>query len=155
MVSYGYPIIIGVVILGEFGLPLPVSAVLLAAGSLTIDATFNFFHLIILVSVISIMGDLTGYQVARYFGLKKTGGTTKTIMTASKYLNKWGLWGVFLTRWLLTPLCIPVNLVAGMTKYSWKKFVGSVIAGEIIWTTTYVYLVVGMGILLALSRKRK
>ncbi|NJN95184.1 MAG: LPXTG cell wall anchor domain-containing protein [Anaerolineales bacterium] len=38
-----------------------------------------------------------------------------------------------MTRWLLTPLAIPTNLVAGSTGYPLSRFGAYVLAGELTW----------------------
>ncbi len=41
------------------------------------------------------------------------------------------------TRWLLTPIAVPVNLVAGTSGYRLWSFVGYDLAGELTWFLLY------------------
>jgi membrane-associated protein len=52
-----------------------------------------------------------------------------------------GAIGVFLTRWLFSPLGPWVNLTAGSTGYGWHRFTVAGVAGEVVWAGLYV----GMG----------
>ncbi len=44
---------------------------------------------------------------------------------------------IFLTRWLITALAIPTNLIAGGSGYKFSHFMAYDIAGEIMWISLY------------------
>jgi membrane protein DedA with SNARE-associated domain len=147
VLNYGYPIIVGCVIAAYFGVPIPTDAILLAAGSFSTDGALNIFLLIPIVALTAIIGDYFGYYLGKKFGYlvvnkytKKLGLTQIKLNSVDGFLKKWGIWCVFLTRWLLTPLGIPVNIMAGISKYSLKKFLSVVVIGELIWATIFLYL---------------
>lgn len=48
--------------------------------------------------------------------------------------------GVFLSRWLLTPLGPVVNIICGATNYSWPRFLLYDVLGEALWVALYVLL---------------
>ena len=52
---------------------------------------------------------------------------------ATALFARWGLLGIFLTRFVLTPVALPVNLLAGSTRYPWPRYLKAVIAGEATW----------------------
>jgi membrane protein DedA with SNARE-associated domain len=56
------------------------------------------------------------------------------------FLSRWGAACIFLTRWLITPLGIPVNVGAGINGYTFKKFVVWCFVGEFLWSFVYIYL---------------
>jgi membrane-associated protein len=56
-------------------------------------------------------------------------------------MQKRGAVGVFLTRWLFSPLGPWVNLTAGSTGFGWHRFTLAGVAGELVWAGLYV----GMG----------
>ncbi len=70
----------------------------------------------------------------------RIGFTQSKIKSVNFFLEKWGIWCVFLTRWLLTPLAVPVNLAAGLSNYSFKKFLTVALIGESLWAGIYIYL---------------
>ena len=147
ILNYGYPIIVACVIGAYLGMPIPTDAILLAAGSFSVDGSLNIFVLIPLVAIAAIAGDILGYFLGRKFGIlvvnkftKKLGLTQGKLDSVERFLKKWGVWTIFLTRWLLTPLGIPVNFISGISKFSFKKFLFFVIAGELLWAVLYLYL---------------
>lgn len=147
ILQYGYPIIFVVVLGGELGIPVPVSTLLLAAGSFTVDNTLNIFLLIPLVTVTAILGDSIGYFFGKRFGrylitkyFHRLGFTEKKLAAIDVFLKKWGIWCIFLSRWLLTPLGVPVNIVAGIGNYPFLRFLLFVSIGEFLWSTLYIYL---------------
>jgi membrane protein DedA with SNARE-associated domain len=56
---------------------------------------------------------------------------------STKLFERWGVWSIFLTRFLLTPIALPVNLLAGSTRFSWRKYMTAVITGELIWVALF------------------
>lgn len=147
ILNYGYPIVAMCVLCSYIGIPIPTDAILLAAGSFSVDGTLNIFLLIPMVAFLAIIGDLFGYFLGKQFGYliinkftKKLGLTQSKLNSVEGFLGKWGMWAVFLTRWLLTPLGIPINIVAGISKFSIKKFLLIVVIGELIWSGLFIYL---------------
>ena len=59
---------------------------------------------------------------------------------AEEWLRHRGGWGIFLSRWLLTPLGPFVNITSGLSGYSWPRFLFYDILGEALWVTLYVLL---------------
>jgi len=146
LLVYGYPMLIAAIILAYLGVPLPLNAVLLSAGALAQHGPFTLIPLIIIAAVMAILGDSFNYYIGkrlRYFKhhkhIMRISLPDAHLEEIDKYFRKWGIWSVFLTRWLLTPLGIPVNLVAGMRKYSFKEFLVFVSLGEVIWACLYIY----------------
>ncbi len=144
---HGYPIIFFAIVSAYFGVPIPLNAVLLAAGAFTVDRTLSLFILIPLITVTAIIGDIFGYFLGKRFGYvlvnkytAKLGLTEKRLAYTDKFFNRWGKGSVFFSRWLLTPLGIPVNVIAGIHAYSFKKFLLWAALGEIIWASLYVGL---------------
>ena len=43
---------------------------------------------------------------------------------AEHVFDRWGLWAVPLTRFLLTPLALPTNLIASGARFPFRRFVG-------------------------------
>jgi len=146
LINYGYPVIFLCIIFAYLGLPIPTNAILLASGAFSVDGTLNIFILIPFVAFIAIIGDVFGYYLGQRFGYllinsftSKVGITNESLKDVEVFLAKRGRWSVFLTRWLITPIGIPVNLVSGITHYSFKKFLPIVILGELLWSFIYLY----------------
>jgi membrane protein DedA with SNARE-associated domain len=56
---------------------------------------------------------------------------------AQQLFRRWGGLTIFLSRFLLTPLALPVNLIAGSTRYTPWRFLGSVALGESLWVLIF------------------
>jgi membrane-associated protein len=140
---YGYPIIVVVVLLGELSIPMPVSALLLAAGSFSSDGTLNLFIIIVIATLGATGGDALGYYVGKKFGsavLNKFKIRKDKLHSTEEILSKWGRWFIFVTRWLITPMGVPLNLIAGINRYPFKKFFIWTFLGELLWASIYTYL---------------
>jgi membrane protein DedA with SNARE-associated domain len=142
---YGYPIIILEILLGYLGLPVPVDISLLAAGSFTADGTLNMYLLILIATITAIIGDVTQYIICRKYGMVlinktflKKGLTPSRVRKMEKFLQRWGAWCIFFTRWLFSPLGVPLNITAGLVNYSFRKFVITAAIGEFLWASIYV-----------------
>ncbi len=146
LVSYGYITVAVVVFLSGLGLPLPASTLVLAAGSFTVDTTLRFWPVVFLVSFSTTLGDVIAYSVARRFGapvtifIQRFGITAHHLSEVDKNLERWGVWYIFFSRWLVTPLCPPVNFASGLRKYSFVRFVSVVFVGEFVWAYLFTAL---------------
>ncbi|MFG6084142.1 VTT domain-containing protein [Paracoccus litorisediminis] len=59
--------------------------------------------------------------------------TTQLLAKAQILLARHGVWTVFLSRWLLSPMGPYVNLICGATRSIWWRFSLSSLAGESLW----------------------
>ena len=84
-------------------------------------------------------GDGCSYLIGRYAEarlpdwLRQGKGSAR----AAQLFERWGIWSIFLTRFLLTPIALPVNLLAGSTRFSWRKYMTAMITGELIWVALF------------------
>jgi membrane protein DedA with SNARE-associated domain len=46
--------------------------------------------------------------------------------------------GVFLSRWLASPLGPYINFTSGLTRYNWSRFLFWGALGEAIWVSLYI-----------------
>ena len=60
-------------------------------------------------------------------------GLNKSWIKAQAIFKKRGGLAIYLTRFLLTPLAIPTNLIAGSTGYSYWRFAFYAFLGECTW----------------------
>jgi membrane-associated protein len=147
LVVYGYPVLAAVIILSCFGAPFPSEPLLLAAGSLTVDGSLNIYLLIVVVTLAAVTGDVIGYSAGRKVGIARlekythpVGLTQSRVKSMEHVLQKYGGLGIYLTRWLLTPLGIPFNILCGISEYPLKKFLFFTVLGEVTWAGIYIYL---------------
>ncbi len=146
LLNYGYPVVTGLIILSYVGVPIPLNAVILAAGAFSAAGVFRLEVLIPLVLLGAVTGDTIGYAIGKKFGaviasgaLHAVGLTTARLNSTALFLNHFGAASVFFTRWLFTPIGIPVNILVGSTgTISFRVFFLSAVAGEALWATLYI-----------------
>ena len=94
----------------------------------------------------TIIGDNIGYALGRWGGrrfhnrLSRLAGGKERLQRAQDWLNRYGGLGIFLSRWLITPLGPVINLTSGMSGYPWGRFLFMDITGELLWVILYVFL---------------
>ncbi len=140
---YGYPTVGIIVFVGALGLPLPASSLLVAAGSFTVDGTLNIPVLIVLSTLTALCGDLGGYYIGKRLGYIKSSRLSSHFAISrslKSFFVSHGVWSIFITRWLITPLAVPINVLAGVQRYSVIKFSLIVVIGELLWSSLYVCL---------------
>ncbi|MEP7166585.1 MAG: DedA family protein [Candidatus Woesebacteria bacterium] len=147
LLVYGYPVVVIAVAAGSLGLPVPVTSILLAAGSFSADGSLNVITLIILITITAVIGDVFAYYVGQRIDVRtlekhghKFGLTRPILRGVDVFFRKWGTAGIFFSRWLVTPLGVPMNVLAGMKRYSMKKFMICSLVGECMWASIYVSL---------------
>lgn len=143
---YGVPALFMILLVGSIGLPTPASLLLLVAGSFVAQGELSLWQVLLLGSVGAILGDNIGYALGRWGGprvarrVSRWTGGEAGLKRAEAWLRRWGGAGIFLTRWLLTPLGPLVNLTSGMTGYPWPRFLFYDVLGEALWVGLYVLL---------------
>jgi len=126
---YGMPALFGVVLISSAGVPFPACLMLVAAGSFVAQGEMNLWQVIIAASVASVLGDQIGFAVARWGGrllvarISRKMGWEASILKAETHAKRWGALGIFLSRWLVTPLGPWLNVTSGIAEYSWPRFI--------------------------------
>lgn len=140
MVEYGTPLIGLGVFLGCFGIPLPSSLSIVVGASMAMTGELALFPIVAVSLLAAIAGDQFGYLIGKLSNNLMSGssGTTQAVMRrAQKYLDKNGIKAVFFSRWLLSPLGPPINLLAGGATMSWLDFTVASLTGEMVWVALY------------------
>lgn len=146
LVQYGFPVLFGAVLVAAVGVPLPVSLLLVAAGSFVEQGEFSYWWIIAVTVLAAVVGDNIGYGLGRWGGRPVVervagwvGGTAQLIK-AEQLANRWGATGIFFSRWLVSPVGPAINLTSGIAAFPWLLFVMLDIAGELVWVMLYVTL---------------
>ncbi|MHA7882053.1 DedA family protein [Nitratireductor rhodophyticola] len=142
---YGLPGICVILAAGQFGVPLPTSILLMTAGALIADGDLSAAQVFAWALAGAVLGDQSGYAVARLGGRSLLGrvfrggaSDTGNFARAERFSAKWGGFGVFFSRWLVSPLGPWINLTSGLTRYHWGKFLLWDLAGETVWIIGYL-----------------
>ena len=125
---------------------MPASLLLLVAGSFVAQDDLKLWPVLVLAAAGAILGDNIGYVLGRWGGHRITAGLSRLVGGQDRFaqteawLKRWEGGGIFLSRWLLTPLGPFVNLISGTTRYPWPRFVVYCVSGEVLWVVLYVLL---------------
>jgi membrane protein DedA with SNARE-associated domain len=143
---YGMPALFGVLVISSAGVPFPVCLMLVAAGSFVAQGEMNLWQVIIVASTASVLGDQIGYGVARWGGrllvarISRKMGWEASILKAEAHAKRWGALGIFLSRWLVTPLGPWLNVTSGIAEYSWSRFLLWDLLGNLFGVVLFVTL---------------
>jgi len=147
MLVYGYPILALIQLFGAIGAPVPDGIAGAVAGSLVAQGRMNLAAASLVIVIASIVGDIIGYGVGRVISrdvLERRGhwiGYTPARGVRIKELfSHWGLLTVFITRTFVSYLSSAANLLAGVSRYRFPKFVAVALAGRVMWTAAYIGL---------------
>jgi membrane protein DedA with SNARE-associated domain len=144
--QYGTPALFGIVAIAAIGMPLPITLLLIVAGSMISQGAMNLWWAIGAAAAGSILGDLGGYAIGRWGGpaivAKLSGvlGSHVNLQAMEAKVKAWGGPGIFLTRWLLSPLGPWINLASGTAGYPWHRFLLWDILGEITGAAVFISL---------------
>lgn len=144
--TYGIWIVATSAYLSCLMLPVPTSAVMLAAGAFSASDDLVLWQIWLAAFLAAVLGDQTGFAIGRLGGaplferLKRKPKRGKLIERAGAMLDRWGGLGVFFSTWLVAPLGPWVNLIAGSVRLNWARFAFWDAAGEAIWVTSYLSL---------------
>lgn len=150
--DFGGPALFVILAVNCLGVPFPTSLIMLAIGALAAQDQWPLTTFLGWGILGAVAGDQLGYLLGRLgFGLIAAQSTkyawlSSVLRSAESFEGRWGDLGIFLSRWLFSPLGPYVNLFAGMTAYSWVRFTMWDIAGESVWVGIY------MGLGVAFSR---
>ncbi|MDD5198084.1 MAG: DedA family protein [Candidatus Gracilibacteria bacterium] len=148
LLIYKYAVLFLVIATASFGFPIPATALLIAAGAFAAQGYFDLYTIFICGFFASTLGDVIGYCISFRYGrdiLVRIG--LKNLLISPKFqaleilFARHSTFTIFSSRFLTTSLGPTVNILAGLTKITYKKFLFYDIAGEFI----YVILFAGLG----------
>ncbi|MBK9207595.1 MAG: DedA family protein [Anaerolineales bacterium] len=139
VINYGTPLIGLILFLGALGLPIGASVVVIAAGAFGQQGILDIPSAAILGLVGALLGDSLSFSMGYYAkdSVQKRFGQSPAWRSARASFQKRAGLAVFLTRWLITAMAIPTNLIAGSSGYKYTRFIAYDAAGEILWIGLY------------------
>lgn len=121
--------------------PIPSSLVMLTAGAFIAAGDLSGPAVVGLALAGAAAGDQVGYAMGRAGSARVDrlhGKPGAMVHKARSLIERYGVWAVFLSRWLLSPLGPYVNLATGATRMNWVRFTVADLAGEAVWVTLYL-----------------
>ncbi len=144
--TYGLSLLVLIVFLSCLALPVPSSLVMLTSGSFVGAGDLSLVPTFLAALGAAVAGDQIGYLIGRKGGGKLLNRIASTrdrqalLDRAKNWTDQRGGPGVFLSRWLVSPLGPYVNFIGGATGLAWGRFTIWGAAGEAVWVTLYVGL---------------
>jgi membrane-associated protein len=86
-----------------------------------------------------VLGDTLSYGIGHLLRrpIQRRYGQSAAWLRAEAYFARRATIAIFLTRCVLTPIALPINLIAGSSDYPLGRFVAYVGAGELTWLLSY------------------
>lgn len=137
--TYGSPMVAGLLLLGALGIPVPATLLVIASGAFIRQNFLDIYSTPPLALAGAVVGDTIVYAVGRFARtwIEKRFGRSAAWQKAQAFFERRGGMAIYLTRWLLTPLAVPVNLIAGSSGYPLAKFFLFDVSGELTWLVLY------------------
>lgn len=146
LAAHGTPLLALATLASCLALPVPSSLMMLAAGAFAASGDLPLAAII----AAAFAGALAGDQLGFFIGQRGQRWLDRLIAThpkraailarAAALLRRRGGVGVFLSRWLFSPLGPYVNFAAGAAGLGWPRFTAWGAAGEAVWVSVYVGL---------------
>ena len=139
VINYGTPLVGLILFLGALGLPIGASVVVIAAGAFSQQGILNWPTTALIGLIGALLGDTLSFGMGHYAKdwVQRRFGKSPAWRNARASFQQSAGAAIFLTRFLITALAIPTNLIAGGSGYKYSRFMAYDIAGEIMWIGLY------------------
>lgn len=140
--DYGAVMLFVTTFLSCLAIPMPSSLMMLAGGGFIASGDLGLTTAVSAAYLGAVAGDQTGFQIGRKAGawLAHAPKRKALLDKANTLTTRYGGPGVFLSRWLFSPLGPYVNFGSGATGYTWSGFTLWGALGEAVWVILYVSL---------------
>ena len=139
VINYGAPILGLIVFIGALGVPFPGTFLIVAVGAFCRQGLLSWHITGLVAFTCVVLGDCLSYSMGYYVRepvLQRFSASQQWVQ-AEKSFKRWGGMSVFLTRFLITGIAVPVNLLAGTGSFPFKRFLMYDLLGEAIWVFGY------------------
>ena len=144
LLSFGYWGLFLVAFGSSLALLLPASASLSAAAALAAQGYFNIYLILFVTFVGSMSGDLLGFMIARHYGKQVLMDIhffrriliSKKYHQVEEYIVDFAPSLIFSSRFM-TGVSPATNILAGITKISYKTFITYAVLGEFAYALLY------------------
>lgn len=139
IINYGAPVFAILLFLGALGVPVGASVLLIAAGAFAQQGILSWPLTATLGWVGAIVGDSVSFGIGFYAKdwVDNRFGGSPTWKSAEETFDKRAGLAIYLTRFLVTALAIPTNLIAGGSGIKFRRFMLYDSLGELTWIVLY------------------
>lgn len=139
VINYGAPILGLIVFLGALGVPFPGTIIVIAVGAFCRQGFLSWPITGLIALTCVVLGDCLSYGMGHYARepvLRRFRDSDKWLQAENAF-QRWGGMSVLLTRFLITGIAVPVNLIAGTSYFAFRRFLLYDLSGEAIWVFGY------------------
>ena len=143
---YGYVLVFVVVFLNNIGFPLPGETILLGAGFIFGQTANSLWEPTAAGTAASFLGGICAFWLGRRLGHENLAKfhwlhlTSEKLEWPERYFKRHGAKVVFIARFIAIFPPIAANVLAGMTKMSWRSFLLYNLTGSAAYTATYILI---------------
>jgi membrane-associated protein len=139
IINYGAPAFGILLFLGALGVPVGASALVIAAGAFSQQGILNWYLTAMLGFVGAVVGDALSFGIGYYAKdwVDDRFGRSQVWRNAERAFEKRAGLAIYLTRFLVTALAIPTNLIAGGSGIQFRRFMIYDSLGELTWIVLY------------------
>jgi membrane protein DedA with SNARE-associated domain len=139
VINYGAPAFGVLLFLGALGVPVGASVLVIAAGAFSQQGILNWSQAVFVGLIGAILGDAVSFGIgyhARYWVDRRFGRSVAWRSAKQSFEARAGL-AIYLTRFLITALAVPTNLIAGGSGIQFRRFIIYDSLGELTWIILY------------------
>lgn len=139
VINYGAPLLGLIVFVGALGAPFPGTALVIAVGAFCRQGFLSWQITGLTAFACAALGDCLSYSMGFYAServLRRFSKTEKWKQAEAAF-DRWGGAAVFWTRFLVTAIAVPVNLIAGVSRFQFRRFLLYELLGDAIWIFGY------------------
>ena len=139
IINYGAPILGLIVFIGAMGAPFPGTLIVIAVGAFARQGLLPWHTTGLIALACVVLGDSLSYAMGFYARgpVLQRFQESERWMKAEETFRNWGGMAVVWTRFLLTGIAVPVNLIAGTSGFGIRRFFLYDLIGETIWIFGY------------------
>ena len=139
IINYGAPLFGLILFLAALGIPLPASLLLIAAGAFSQQGFLDWLSIAVFGFLGAVLGDAISFGMGFYaknWVSKRFEGSPAWKSARDTFDSRAGM-AVYLTRFLITALAVPTNLIAGGSGIQFRRFLLYDSLGELTWVILY------------------
>ena len=139
IINYGAPILGAIAFIGALGAPFPGTLIVIAVGAFARQGLLPWHTTGLIALACVVLGDNLSYSMghfAREPVLRRFQNSERWAQAETTF-SRWGGMAVVWTRFLITGIAVPVNLIAGTSGFGIRRFFFYDLIGESIWIFGY------------------
>ena len=139
IINYGSPLFALFLFLGALGLPVGASVLVIAAGAFSQQGILTWHSTALLGLLGAVLGDAVSFGIGYYARdwVEARFGKSSVWRSARDAFDARAGTAIYLTRFLITALAIPTNLIAGGSGIRFRRFMTYDALGELTWIVLY------------------